>query len=100
MEIFNCALERAHHAGHLVALGFCVAVLWGLRPASGHAKLAAPQVVRAELARIKPFCRWTDGAWEELGGLAWNEVQNTPQHLRLLSSTLIRAYLNNRRTPA
>ena len=59
----------------------------------------APQLVRAELLSIKPICRWTEGNWEELGGLAWNEVQNTPQHLRLLSSVLIRAYLNNRRTP-
>jgi DGQHR domain-containing protein len=59
----------------------------------------ASQLVRAELLSIKPICRWTAGHWEELGGLAWNEVQNTPQHLRLLSSVLIRAYLNNRRTP-
>jgi DGQHR domain-containing protein len=59
----------------------------------------APQLVRAELLSVKPICRWTEGYWEELGGMAWNEVQNTPQHLRLLSSVLIRAYLNNRRTP-
>lgn len=60
----------------------------------------APQMVRAELARLKPICHWTQGDWGEEMGLSWNEIQNTPQHIRLLSSVLIRAYTNNRRTVA
>lgn len=39
-----------------------------------------------------------DGRYLGESGLIWNEVQNTPQHLRFLSSVLLRAYLNNRRT--
>ncbi len=28
-----------------------------------------------------------------LGGVSWNEIQNVPRHIRLLSNVLIRAYL-------
>ncbi|MCY1046710.1 DGQHR domain-containing protein DpdB [Corallococcus sp. bb12-1] len=59
----------------------------------------APRLVKAELRQIRQVCRWTEGTWEE-SGLAWNQIQNTPQHLRLLSNVLIRAYTNNRRTAA
>ncbi|MBZ4418758.1 DGQHR domain-containing protein DpdB [Myxococcus sp. RHSTA-1-4] len=59
----------------------------------------APKLVRAELQRVRPVCRWTEGQWEDLG-ISWNQVQNTPQHIRLLSNVLLRAYTNNRRTAA
>ncbi|NVI99753.1 DGQHR domain-containing protein [Myxococcus sp. AM009] len=59
----------------------------------------APRLVRSELSRIRAVCRWTDGQWDETG-MAWNQVQNTPQHIRLLSNVLLRAYTTNRRTAA
>jgi len=59
----------------------------------------APRLVRAELARMRPVCHWTSGQWEDLG-MAWNQLQNTPQHIRLLSNVLIRAYTTNSRTAA
>ena len=52
----------------------------------------APAQVQKELRRIADQCRWTNGRWEELGGLRWNELQNVPRHINLLSSVLIRAY--------
>ncbi len=58
----------------------------------------ATKKVEEELARVASLCRWTDGAWEELDGLAWNEIQNVPRHIRLLSNFLIRAYVQNRST--
>jgi DGQHR domain-containing protein len=61
----------------------------------------AAKLVRAELRRLRPLCHWTQGQWgDDMGGMAWNDVQNTPQHIRLLSSVLIRAYTNSRRTAA
>lgn len=51
--------------------------------------------VRKEIERIKPYCHWTSGVWDELG-LRWNEVQNIPSHIRLLSNFLIRTYINLR----
>lgn len=51
---------------------------------------AAPEAeVRRALARLKPHCFWTDGAWPELGW-AWNEVQSIPPHIAKLSDYLIR----------
>ncbi len=48
--------------------------------------------VKKELGRIADDCCWTNGRWEELGGLKWNELQNVPRHINLLSNVLIRAY--------
>jgi len=49
-----------------------------------------------ELHRLKGYCAWTEGRWVGLGGMAWNELQNTPSHIRLLSDLLIRTYLKGR----
>jgi DGQHR domain-containing protein len=59
----------------------------------------APQLVKRELLRVKDVCRWTEGEWEELGGLKWNEVQNVPTHVKVLSNFLVRAYLQRGRPP-
>jgi DGQHR domain-containing protein len=53
----------------------------------------AVALAAAEIRRIAPLCRWTEGKWEDLGGVSWNEIQNVPRHIRLLSNLLIRAYL-------
>jgi hypothetical protein len=54
------------------------------------------KVVRRDLAAMAPLCHWTSGAWAELGGLEWNELQNLHKHLSVLSNFLIRAYLERR----
>src|SRR5271165_6771733 len=61
-----------------------------------HSKDSIDQV-RREIGHIAPLCRWTTGEWDELGGLAWNELQNLHRHLSLISNFLIRAYLERRR---
>lgn len=48
--------------------------------------------VKHELGRISADCQWTTGRWAELDGMKWNELQNVPRHINLLSSVLIRAY--------
>ncbi len=53
---------------------------------------AAQQMVK-ELNLIRPICRWTSGHWEAIGDLKWNEVQNVPRHINILSNVLVRAYL-------
>ena len=50
------------------------------------------EIIAEDLAELAPHCHWTSGRWDELGGLAWNEIQNTPKHIRMLSSHLIRVY--------
>jgi len=40
------------------------------------------------LRRLRPYCAWTSGKWEILGGVAWNAVQNTAQDLDRLAVAL------------
>jgi DGQHR domain-containing protein len=60
-------------------------------------RASAVEAVETEIALVAPYCRWISGSWEELGGLKWNELQNVPKHIRLLSSYLIRTYVQSRR---
>ncbi|WP_248345799.1 DGQHR domain-containing protein DpdB [Anaeromyxobacter paludicola] len=60
----------------------------------------AEKLVRRELLRVKDECHWTEGEWTELGGLRWNEVQNVPTHVKVLSNFLVRAYLQRSRSAA
>ena len=41
------------------------------------------------LTRIAPHCRWTSGRWIELQR-DWNEIQNLPRDIKLLSGHLAR----------
>lgn len=61
-------------------------------------RTGAADLVRGELERVRPHCRWTGGSWEELGGLKWNELQNLPSHIRMLSNFLVRTYVSSRKT--
>ena len=56
---------------------------------------AVAQTVK-ELKRVAPTCRWTKGRWEDIDGMRWNEIQNVPRHIHVLSNVLIRAYLQAR----
>ena len=67
-------------------------VMASIDPNSPHALAEA----RHELQAIAPLCRWTSGRWEELGDLHWDELQNVPRHIRILSSFLIRSYVRHR----
>lgn len=49
-----------------------------------------------EIALVAQSCHWTSGRWEELGDLAWNELQNVPRHIRALSNLLLRVYIRAR----
>lgn len=49
--------------------------------------------VRRELAALRPVCAWTAGSWSEMGGLRWNELQNVPNHVRMLTNVLVRAHM-------
>ena len=56
----------------------------------------ASKKVERELSLIAPVCHWTSGKWEDLDGIPWNAVENTPRHLRVLSNYLIRTYVHAR----
>lgn len=52
----------------------------------------AVKSICSELDLIAPVTRWTRGTWEDLG-LRWNEIQNVPTHVRMLTNVLIRSYV-------
>ena len=83
--------SRLMHSVGLTAMGKLMdRIMSHLSAADG----LSPEQVESELRLVAPICRWTDGVWEELGGMRWNELQNTTRHLSSLSNLLIRAYLN------
>jgi DGQHR domain-containing protein len=47
--------------------------------------------IKQDLAKMAPYCHWTEGEWDGLG-LEWNHIQNTPRHIRSLADTLIRIH--------
>jgi len=49
--------------------------------------------VRKELAALRSICNWTSGRWDPLNGLRWDELQNVPAHVRMLSNLLLRAHM-------
>lgn len=45
--------------------------------------------IQTALQRLAPHCAWTEGRWPAELGLAWNEVQGTPQHITRLTQFLV-----------
>ena len=44
--------------------------------------------INNSLLLIQESCAWTQGEWDGLG-MAWNEIQSVPRHIRMLSEHLI-----------
>ena len=59
-----------------------------------HAGLPGRAQFQADLEPLEPVCRWTAGTWDFGPGRQrrWNDVQNTPRDVRLLSDHLTRQY--------
>ncbi|MEV6644604.1 DGQHR domain-containing protein DpdB [Amycolatopsis sp. NPDC051371] len=51
--------------------------------------------MKKELTLIADHCHWTKGRWGELN-IVWNELQNTPRHISVLSNFIIRVYVKSR----
>jgi DGQHR domain-containing protein len=79
--------SRLMHSAGIEAMG----ILMDRMLARHAGKPDEAAAIKADLLRLAPSCRWTEGTWETMG-LAWNEVQNTPKHIRALSDTLVRLY--------
>lgn len=81
--------SRLMHGVGIVALGFVMDAI---------ADRYAPDVptveeFAADLEVLKPLCAWTSGQWK-LGSATrkWNELQNTPKDIQLLTDFLLREY--------
>jgi len=84
--------SRLSHGAGIAALGKLMdRIMGGFDPE----RLSLRPIVVSELSALRDICAWTSGRWEGIG-LAWNEVQNTATHIRLLSDYMVRSYLDLR----
>lgn len=51
----------------------------------------AREHIRAQLELVAPYCRWTEGTWEDLE-TRWDGLQNTTRDIDELANFLIRTY--------
>lgn len=84
--------SRLMHSAGLLAMGLLMDAIY-LRLAPN----ADVATVQREIEKIAPACRWTKGTWESIG-LPWNEVQNTPQHVKKLQAALMQIYAASNHT--
>ncbi len=78
--------SRLMHSAGLLAMGLLMDAIYARLPPD-----ADVVTVQREIEKVAPTCRWTRGMWEMLG-LSWNEIQNTPSHVKRLQDALVRAY--------
>lgn len=81
--------SRLMHSAGLLTMGLLMDAIYSRLTPN-----ADVQTVSNELKKIAPICRWTQGTWESLG-LAWNEIQNTPQHVKKLQAVVVQAYASS-----
>jgi DGQHR domain-containing protein len=75
----------------LIALGF---VMDAIVDRHRHVGLPSRRQFQADLEPLRAVCRWTQGWWDFGPGRQrkWNELQNTPQDVRLLAQYLTVQY--------
>ncbi len=83
------------HSAGIQAMGYLMDRLL----ARTHGAVDQPKAVLAALRAIRTRCAWTEGSWEGLG-LAWDDVQSVPRHIRGLADLLIRFDYEASRGPA
>jgi DGQHR domain-containing protein len=79
--------SRLMHSAGIEAMG----VLMDRVYARHAGKANEYEAIKHDLEKMAPYCRWTDGEWDSLG-LEWNQIQNTPKHIRSLADALIRIH--------
>ena len=84
--------SRLMHGAGILALGFLMDTI-----ADRHKKTRSisQSLFRTELCKIASDCHWVNGEWRfgPNKTLKWNELQNVPGHIQLLSNHLLQLYL-------
>jgi DGQHR domain-containing protein len=84
------AKSRLMHGAGIRAMGRLMdRIMQSVDPRKQTAK---DEAVR-ELKYVAPVCKWTSGRWDEMDNLKWNDLNNVPRHINILSNVLVRAYL-------
>ena len=80
--------SRLMHGAGIVSMGFVMDTIAGRLPPQ---HVPSAREFQAPLARLRADCRWTSGIWKFADGTRrlWNEIQNTPNDIQLLSAHLL-----------
>lgn len=87
--------SRLMHGAGIRAMG---RLMDSIMPSIDPRKPTAGADVIRELKLIAPICRWTSGRWETMDDMKWNDLNNVPKHISILTNVLIRAYLQAKGT--
>ena len=82
--------SRLMHGAGIRAMG---KLMDRIMPLANPRRADVRSAVHQQLAAMAPQCHWTSGEWDELPGLAWNEIENTPRHIKMLTNVLIRLHM-------
>jgi len=80
--------SRLMHGSGIFAIGALMDNI--MRNINPNDKRIEGRVIK-ELSKLKPYCRWSSGVWEELG-LGWKDIQNISAHKKMLTAYLIRQF--------
>ncbi|HYH81563.1 MAG TPA: DGQHR domain-containing protein DpdB, partial [Longimicrobium sp.] len=95
-EVFEAAWNRSPresrlmHGAGIVAMGMLMDSIWQrMKPV-----VPTRKMFHRELLKVREFCHWTHGSWDfgQLGMRPWNQIQNTPGDVQLLSSQICGHY--------
>lgn len=83
--------SRLTHGAGIISMGF---IMDAIVNRNGDKTDISDSVFVNDLEKLAPVCRWTHGFWEFGPGdqRKWNEIQNTPTDIRILSSYLLLQY--------
>lgn len=77
-------VSRLRHGAGIVAMGFVMDLLFGTQGAT------KKEDFRPGLELLKPYTAWTSGTWKmDNCELPWNDIQNTPSDIDLLTRYLV-----------
>ena len=84
-------LSRLMHGAGVVSMGFVMDTI-----ADRHRKkdTVTARMFEKDLLPLKDLCKWTAGYWDfgKDNQLKWNELQNVPRHIQMLSNYLLIQY--------
>ena len=85
--------SRLMHGAGIVSMGF---IMDAISDKNRDKKIINQKTFEEDLLPLKDICRWTNGYWDFGPGMQrkWNEVQNTPKDIQLLSNFLLVQYKN------
>ena len=80
--------SRLMHGAGFVAMGF---LMDSIADRHGAKMPLTKQLFVKDLKPLRPACCWTEGHWQfgPSDSLKWNELQNVPRHIQMLSNYLL-----------